>query len=292
MSVWSDPSVVGCSLRSATRGSLVAFVMLAPVGSGAAFDPPRIVHVVNLSSRGTAETAGVQRLYHIDKGQETNIASGDTLNVYRERTIARSEPQPMRIFVGTLTITDTQEGSALGAFNMNEAADRNHALRHKSAMKGDFVIPRLVLDSNVLFDAGSADLRSAAEAEFVKVANFIRFHAPSKLVVEGHTDADGDDIYNKKLSKRRAEAVRQLLVSGYDFITEDMIVARGYGEEHPREKNDTEVNKALNRRIEVLVWWEDLEERIDARTQGLEEELLEQQLLEQQLLDALEAEQR
>ena len=276
MGVWSDVYTVGGRLPPAILSGLIALVVLAPKGGGAAFNPPRIVKVVNLESRGTPETSGEARLYYIDKGQETNIISGDTLNVYREMRLSRMVAQPMRVFVGTLTIVDAHVGSALGTFNKVEATVRNCALRHKCAMKGDFVIPRLVLDSNVLFAPASANLRSANQDEFVQVADFIKFHSPTKLIVEGHTDADGDDIYNKKLSRRRAEAVKKLLVEGHDFITDEMIEARGAGEEHPRVTNDTPTNKALNRRIEVMVWWEDLEERIDSRVQEVDEEMLEE----------------
>ena len=75
-----------------------------------------------------------------------------------------------------------------------------------------------------------------------------------KLVVEGHTDNDGPANYNKQLSEERANMVRLYLIGTYDFITERMIDANGYGEEHPIVENDTPENKALNRRIEIVVW--------------------------------------
>ena len=270
-------------LRSLIMG-VSGFAVMAPaVKSTAELDPPRIVHVVNLADRGSSSKAlGTRKLYNIDKGQEAAITNGDTWNVYRERAISALVEQQVRMFVGTLTITDAQQGSAMGTFDPDESAGRSHAVRHKSAMKGDFVIPRLVLDSNVLFEAVSAELGGLAKAEFLKVAKFIKFHSPSKLIIEGHTDSDGDDAYNKRLSQDRAEAVRRLLVDDYDFITEEMIEAKGYGEERPRAKNDTPINKAINRRIEVLVWWESLEEHVDARELGLdEEELLEAELAEE-----------
>jgi outer membrane protein OmpA-like peptidoglycan-associated protein len=266
-------------LRSLFIG-LTGFVAMTPEVSTAEFDPPRIVHVVNLVDSGGPVFSDVRKLYNIDKGQETDIANGDTLNVYREKRISSLVQQQVRIFIGTLTITDAQQGSALGTFQPNDSATGNHAVRHKFAMKGDFVIPRLVLDSNVLFEAAKAELRGFAKAEFLKVADFIKFHSPSKLIIEGHTDSDGDDNYNKRLSQLRADSVRNLLVNDYDFITEDMIEAKGYGEERPRTENDTAVNKAINRRIEVLVWWESLEERVDARELD-EEELLELEAAEQ-----------
>jgi len=250
-------------------GSLTCMAAMSPTASTAEFNPPRITDVIHLLDRGSNPAS--QKLYSIDKGNEANITTGDTLNVYREKRVSRLVRQPMRILVGTLTITEALEGSSLGTFIPNEITGNSHAIRHKSAMKGDFVIPRLTLDSNVLFDAGKADLKGVAAAEFVKVANFIKYHSPSKLIVEGHTDSDGDDAYNKQLSQARAEAVRDLLVDGNDFISSDMIVAKGFGEEQPRAPNDSVVNKALNRRIELLVSRETLEERVDPVELGIEE---------------------
>ena len=48
--------------------------------------------------------------------------------------------------------------------------------------------------------------------------------------------------------------VKQYLVATYPFITPAMIESKGYGEQRPVVNNDTPENKALNRRIEVLVW--------------------------------------
>ena len=249
---------------------LRGLAVLCPITAGAQFNPPRITDVIHLLDRGS-DPSGSQKLYSIDKGNEANITTGDTLNVYREKRVSSLARQPLRILVGTLAITEALKGSSLGTFIPNEVTGNSHAIRHKSAMKGDFVIPRLTLDSNVLFDPGKADLKGVAAAEFAKVANFIKYHSPSLLIVEGHTDSDGDDAYNKQLSQLRAEAVRNLLVDGNDFISGDMIVAKGYGEERPRAPNDSAVNKALNRRIEVLVSWESLEERVDPVEMGAEE---------------------
>ena len=51
-----------------------------------------------------------------------------------------------------------------------------------------------------------------------------------------------------------AQNAKNYLVDQYDFITAQMIDARGFGEEQPLVRNDTPENKQLNRRIEVLVW--------------------------------------
>ena len=130
----------------------------------------------------------------------------------------------------------------------------NPLIRYKVGMKGDLVVPRIVIDSSVLFDAGGFGLSGGTAAEFDKVADFVKLYSPSKLFIDGHTDSDGDATFNKELSLKRAKAVEQVLQEEYDWITDEMVEARGYGEERPMVRNDTPANKALNRRIEVLVW--------------------------------------
>jgi len=73
------------------------------------------------------------------------------------------------------------------------------------------------------------------------------------LVVEvaGHTDSDGDEVYNLKLSQRRAEAVRfYLLEAG---VNAEQVTARGYGEYKPVADNLTAEGRAANRRVELRV---------------------------------------
>jgi outer membrane protein OmpA-like peptidoglycan-associated protein len=83
------------------------------------------------------------------------------------------------------------------------------------------------------------------------------------LIIEGHTDSDGDSDYNDRLSQLRAEAVRELMISQFEFIDPSVLVAKGYGEDRPLVANDSAKNKALNRRIEFVVWWEGVEARAD-----------------------------
>ena len=97
-------------------------------------------------------------------------------------------------------------------------------------------------------------MKGGAAEEFAKVADFVRMFSPSKLVIDGHTDSDGDSEANLNLLLLRAQNVKNWLVNEFEFITPQMIDARGFGEEQPIVNNDTPENKQLNRRIEVLVW--------------------------------------
>ena len=219
------------------------------------FDPPRIAANLRPVDTGGLPAAELEdRLYHVTKGLDANINAGDVLNVYREKRLYAGMQPPLRIFIGTMTITTSQMGNSLGRFAPNLKAMKMPAIKYKVPLKNDIVVPRLILDSGVLFDPGAADLKPKVEEEFLKIADFVQNFSPSKLIIEGHTDADGAEEANQKLSELRAENVRLYLINAYEFITPAMIESRGYGETRPFAENDTPENKTLNRRIEVVVW--------------------------------------
>jgi outer membrane protein OmpA-like peptidoglycan-associated protein len=223
-------------------------------GGWAAFNPPRIVQVLRgVAPSGALDGQSDNSRYVINKGVEANVNEGDELNVYREQKV-RGVERPLRLFIGTMVVTDSQTGTSVGRFIANAEALAQPMIRFKSALRNDIVMPRLIIDSGVLFDAGKADLRSGAGEEFKKVADFVQNFTPSKIIIEGHTDGDGDDMSNQKLSEQRAERVRQYLTTAFSFITPGMVEAKGFGESRPIAANDIPENKALNRRIEVIVW--------------------------------------
>jgi hypothetical protein len=219
------------------------------------FDPPRILVALKTVDGGDLpDSLAQKREYYISKGFESSINRGDVLNVYREKRLSSELNLTVRLYIGTMTIIDSQNGSSLGRFSANSYAISHPRIKYKTALKNDLVVPRLIIDSSVLFDPGKADLKPGVAEEFDKVAEFVKNFAPSKLVLEGHTDADGERESNQKLSEKRAKMVRQYLIDTYEFIKPSMIEAKGYGEERPLVDNTTKENKTLNRRIEVIVW--------------------------------------
>ena len=73
----------------------------------------------------------------------------------------------------------------------------------------------------------------------------------TKVQIEGHTDSQGNDAYNKKLSQQRADAVMAYLVK--KGVSRDRLEAMGYGEEKPKDTNDTKEGRAVNRRVEFTI---------------------------------------
>jgi OOP family OmpA-OmpF porin len=77
-----------------------------------------------------------------------------------------------------------------------------------------------------------------------------------KVSIEGHTDSDGSDEYNKTLSDKRANAVMKYLVD--KGISKDRLAAKGHGESKPIATNDTDEGKSKNRRVEFHITKQDV----------------------------------
>lgn len=103
----------------------------------------------------------------------------------------------------------------------------------------------------IYFDFASDTLRAESKAVLDEIADVMRRHPDWKLRVEGHTDNIGGDTYNLDLSKRRAAAVKQALVSNYG-IGADRLTTAGFGSSRPVAANDTLEGRALNRRVELV----------------------------------------
>jgi OOP family OmpA-OmpF porin len=111
---------------------------------------------------------------------------------------------------------------------------------------------------NVNFAVDSSVIEAEFFPEVRKVASFLTDNPLTRAIIEGHTDSDGSDEYNKSLSQRRAQAIAQLLVSEYK-VNPIRLTAIGFGENKPLVPNDSVANMAKNRRSVAVI--RSLEER-------------------------------
>jgi outer membrane protein OmpA-like peptidoglycan-associated protein len=110
----------------------------------------------------------------------------------------------------------------------------------------------ITLSGSVLFASGKADLLPTAQVKLNDVANALAKEDPhSKIVVEGHTDSKGTEKYNQDLSQRRAQAVRDYLVTR--GIASDRITAQGFGFTRSVANNASPEGRANNRRVEIVI---------------------------------------
>ena len=105
---------------------------------------------------------------------------------------------------------------------------------------------------DVKFDFDKAVVKQEYMPEVAKVADFMKAHPQTRTTVEGHTDDRGKPEYNQKLSQRRADAVRQTLVSVFG-IESSRLTSVGHGEMQPIADNSTEAGRYQNRRVVGVV---------------------------------------
>ncbi len=116
---------------------------------------------------------------------------------------------------------------------------------------------------DILFDVGKATIKPESFNTINRIASFMKEHADLVFRIEGHTDSDGDDFANMKLSQDRANSIRQALIKF--GIRDNRLQAKGYGETKPIATNLTTAGKALNRRVEFIALSGTMEGTLDSQ---------------------------
>ncbi|MGK0499215.1 MAG: OOP family OmpA-OmpF porin [Oceanicoccus sp.] len=136
--------------------------------------------------------------------------------------------------------------------------DQDRCLNTPAGLEVDAEGCILTRDKEVTFDLS---LRFAYDSDVVenydrdavtKVVTYLRDHDGVSVLIEGHSDSSGSDVYNKALSERRAAAVAKFL-SEQNGIDASRLSSVGYGEERPIADNETDAGRAANRRVVAKV---------------------------------------
>jgi OOP family OmpA-OmpF porin len=105
---------------------------------------------------------------------------------------------------------------------------------------------------NVEFDFNKSTIKKGYYKDIDDLAKVMKDYPDLNVVIEGHTDSVGTAAYNKKLSQRRAEAVKKYMVEEAG-INANRITAKGFGFDRPIASNDTDEGRQKNRRVEAAV---------------------------------------
>src|SRR5690606_11559951 len=95
-----------------------------------------------------------------------------------------------------------------------------------------------------------ATLRPDADPVINEIVALLRANPDLRLSVEGHTDDTGAAGHNRTLSAERAAAVRAALVA--EGVAGDRLTSQGFGSSQPLVANDSDANRARNRRVELV----------------------------------------
>jgi outer membrane protein OmpA-like peptidoglycan-associated protein len=165
------------------------------------------------------------------------------------------------------TLIGAAIGSALGGaggFGIGQMMDKQEkemrdalARSEAAAVKREGNLLSVTFKGDVTFATNSTEVRPELYTEINRVASVLNQYPDTLISIEGHTDSKGSDEYNMNLSRRRAEAVKTLLI--IRGVAADRIDVAGYGKTMPVATNDTEAGRQMNRRVEI---------RIAPQTQG------------------------
>lgn len=147
---------------------------------------------------------------------------------------------------------DKQEQSMRQAVANSEAATVKREQEIVQGAHGENVkVLTVSFKSDYLFATNSASLLPGSQPEIQRVANVLRQYPETTIQIAGHTDSQGNEVYNQQLSERRAQAVRNAIVGmGVD---PGRVTTIGYGESRPVAGNDTASGRQQNRRVEVRI---------------------------------------
>ena len=104
--------------------------------------------------------------------------------------------------------------------------------------------------TGIKFDVNKATIKPESMGTINYVVKMMQDHPELKFSVEGHTDSDGDDASNQKLSEARAKAVVEEMIKA--GISANRLTSKGFGESKPVSTNNTSEEKAQNRRVEFV----------------------------------------
>lgn len=109
----------------------------------------------------------------------------------------------------------------------------------------------LSMPEEILFDFDSYSVKNSVKDNLDGLAKALTEHGDIKLKIDGHTDYIGSDQYNFNLSLKRANSIKNYLVS--KGVLSKNISVEGYGKQNPIASNKTEIGRAKNRRVEFII---------------------------------------
>ena len=104
----------------------------------------------------------------------------------------------------------------------------------------------------VFFDVDKWDLKPESHAALAEAAKILTENPEIRVEIQGHTDSTESEVYNERLSEKRAQAVVDYLVQNLK-IDPARLTPKGYGETKPAAPNETEEGRAANRRVEFVI---------------------------------------
>jgi outer membrane protein OmpA-like peptidoglycan-associated protein len=177
-------------------------------------------------------------------------------------TTLRLVPSALAFALGSLSVTGAATDTPASASSSSPSTDdavfaERRAVEALDRISDVFPFQEqkrariITISTDDLFDSGSPVLASSAQMKLEDLAGALKQTGDHKITVNCYTDSLGDPGENQALSSKRADALKQYLISrGVDGR---LLQAQGLGARHPVSDNVTASGRAANRRIEIVI---------------------------------------
>lgn len=152
-----------------------------------------------------------------------------------------------------IMVTVKKEGHAFDSklISKEELPSKDVTLRNNDLTVKELKVGEAYTINDILYATNSYTLSDKSKFILKGFARFLKENPTITVAIQGHTDDIGDDAFNLTLSENRAKGVKDYLVSlGID---NDRLSAKGYGETVPKLPNDSDYNRAKNRRTDFVI---------------------------------------
>jgi peptidoglycan-associated lipoprotein len=250
------------SNRSGGKGDDDIYYCLAPEAPAEVVEvPPTEVKTVNyylageILSEGKLLDSATLYVFKIDGGMETEFVTPIVAKDGKFGPIKMEEDEDYVLLAEKVNYLTRREGFTMYGRSIPEVlltkpvTDTTFFV--KIPLESIFIGKTFRLE-NIYYDLDKADIRADAAVELDKLVQILKDNPGLKIELGSHTDSRASDIYNQRLSQRRADAAIQYLVN--KGISRERLEARGYGESELLIENaKTEVEHQQNRRTEFKV---------------------------------------
>jgi outer membrane protein OmpA-like peptidoglycan-associated protein len=173
---------------------------------------------------------------------------------YPTKTVARAGGLPDLVIDPRISDTRVAKAQSAQTKKVSELAKTNAStpIKTKTSSVVKEAEENLSLLLTIEFDFAKYFIRKQYNDDIKKVADTMKENPKAQTVIKGHTDSIGKRAYNMRLSKERANSLKQYLVKRFG-IKASRITTIGYGFDKPVASNDTEEGRQKNRRAEVFI---------------------------------------
>ena len=249
---------IGTAARGATQMAEDARVLTLRRKEQARLDAERRAHE-EAQAKAEADAAAAQQ-------QAAQAQAQSDQDARRRADAEAAQAEAQRQQAAALAQQQAAQAAAEAAQQAANQAEqqRQEAVRQKEEMRArllaqlnqvlqtrDTARGLVVSMPDVLFDFNKYTLKPEARERLARISGIVLAYPDLKLQVEGYTDSIGSDEYNQTLSDKRAEAVRDYIVTS--GVSMNNVVARGMGKADPVADNSTAAGRQLNRRVEMIV---------------------------------------